>query len=393
LSAARRPKAPQTTRAQHGPALGRRAAETVTAASVLTIDLGAIAANYRTLKSRLDPSCECAAVVKADAYGLGAAQVAPALVHAGCRSFFVFTIDEGIALRQALQPVAPEAAVYVMQGPLPGTEALFDRHRLVPFLNTVEQVASWAAHGGPRPAALMVDTGMSRLGLSAHDIDALQAEPGWRDGVALALVVSHLACADDPADAMNASQLALFRTARTKLPAAPASLANSPGIFLGPDYHFDLVRPGAALYGLESGPASCGLLRQVVELKARILQVRDVDRGTAVGYGAAHRVARRSRIATAAIGYGDGLNRQIGDRGSGFIDGTRVPLVGRVSMDVVTFDVTDVPEALAAPGAQIELMGPHHSVDALAEEAGTIGYEILTSLGRRFRRAYVGVDG
>lgn len=360
------------------------------AGAILTIDLDALAANYTRL-SGMAGGAACGAAVKGDAYGIGMAAAAPALASVGCRHFFVALIDEGIALRAIL----PEAEIYVLNGPLARTEADFAAHRLVPVLNSLAQIALWQQHarkaGGAR-AILHVDTGMNRLGLPAAELDRLAAAPGrFLDGISLDYVMSHLASADTPASAQNEMQRAAFASARARLPAAKASLANSSGIFLGPAYHFDLVRPGAALYGV--GPTGRGRenpIRPVVGLKGRILQLRDVDSPMTVGYGAAYTVPRTGKLATISIGYADGLLRSLGNRGSARIGDRRVPIVGRVSMDLITVDVTDVPAPLAEPGQFVELIGATHTVDDLAAEAGTIGYEILTALGRRHVRRYVG---
>ncbi|WP_142848699.1 alanine racemase [Telmatospirillum sp. J64-1] len=361
------------------------------ASALLTIDVGAVAANWRQLRDRLGPGKECAGVVKADAYGLGIAAIAPALAQAGCRHFVVAIIDEGITLRKLL----PEAEIIVLGGPWPGCEEDFAEHRLIPVLNSPEQIAAWralCARRGPLSAVLHLDTGMARLGLTPAERDALRPED--LKNIPLALVMSHLACADEAGNEMNARQLAEFREGLArlqKLLGRPlrASFANSSGIFLGPDYHFDLGRPGVALYGVNPCPGSANPMAPVVRLQGRIIQVRDVDSPQTVGYGATHRVTRRSRIATVAVGYADGYLRYLGNKGCASIGGFRVPVVGRVSMDLITLDVTDIPSPLAHAGAFADLIGPDHDVDALATEAGTIGYEILTSLGNRYHRRYV----
>jgi alanine racemase len=351
------------------------------AGAILEIDLAAIAANWRALAKRVAPA-DCAAVVKADGYGLGAAPVARTLMAAGCRLFFVATIDEGIALRAAL---GPGAEIAVLNGVLPGCATDFAAARLTPVLNDRGQIAEWAATGGGLPAILHVDTGMTRLGLPPHAAATVSREfPGvqWR------AVISHLACADTPEHSLNDAQLTVFNTARANFADVPASLAASSGIFLGRDFHFDFVRPGAALYGVNPLPSAANPLRPVVRLKGRILQVQEVDRGRSVGYGATHVMDASGRLATVAIGYADGWLRTFGRRGGGWIGGRRVPLVGRVSMDLTVFNVTRVDPVLARPGAFIELLNEIHGVDAAAAEAGTIGYEILTSLGRRYHRIY-----
>jgi alanine racemase len=355
------------------------------ACALLTIDLDAIVANWRALKGLMRPGADCAAAVKGDAYGLGAVRVAPALYAAGCRKFFLATIDEALTLR----PLLPaDAALIVLGGPLPRTEVDFVEHGLWPVLNSPEQVARWAAVAGPKPPCVVhLDTGMNRLGLTRRELE------GLADAIAALrpeLVMSHLACSEDAGEAMNAAQRDRFEAMRAMLPPCPASFANSGGIFLGQAFHFQLTRPGAALYGLVPCPAAAPILQQVVALQGRILQVRDVDSPQTVGYGASHRVRRKGRVATVAVGYADGYLRSLGNRGHGILGGIRVPLVGRVSMDLITFDVTEVPEPLARPDDFIELIGPGHTVDDLAAEAGTIGYEILTNLGSRYLRSYAG---
>lgn len=372
------------------------------AGAILEIDLGAIVANWRLLGETAAPA-ECAAVVKADGYGLGAAPVARALAAAGCRLFFVATLDEGIALRQALGAM-PEIAV--LNGPLPRTAAEFAAYGLTPVLNEPGQIAEWtklrsasvlpamvvgaaAVQQKPSPAILHLDTGLARLGLTSREFLALvEAAPPirWR------ALISHLACADTPEHPMNAAQLARFAAAATLLPGTPASLAASCGIFLGPEYRFALVRPGAALYGINPRPGGVNPLCPVVRLSARILQVRQIDRGEPVGYGAAHAMAAPGRVATVALGYADGWLRSLSGCGCGYIGGCRVPLIGRVSMDLVTFDVSALPEETARPGDAIELIGANHGLDQVAAEAGTIGYEILTSLGARYHRIYRASD-
>ena len=357
--------------------------------SVLTIDLGAIAANYRRLCRELRKA-GCAAVVKADAYGLGAVRVAPVLAAAGCRHFFVAHLNEAIAIRAVL----PKAtAIYVLNGLLRGEEKDFRRGRFIPVLNDTAQVAHWAkvarATRTALPAVLHVDTGMSRLGLAEAEAMALAADRPRLAGLDLRYVMSHLAVSDEPAHELNRTQLAAFARVRAAFPDIPASLANSSGIFLGPAYHFDLVRPGSALFGINPLPGRPNPLRQAVRLQGKILQIHDVDPPRTVGYGATHRVASRTRIATVAAGYADGWPRSLSNRGSAYLGDVRVPVIGRVSMDLLTLDITHVPAAIR-PGAMVELLGDRLPVDDVAEAAGTIGYEILTRLGHRYHRVYRG---
>lgn len=363
------------------------------AGGLLTIDLDAVAANWRLLRDRVTGG-DCAAVCKADAYGLGAGPVATRLAREGCRHFFVAHLDEAIALRPILAAAGSDAPIYVLNGLIPNAVADYLADRLVPVLNSLGEVEAWSAAAKARgrrlAAVLNIDTGMARLGLPPDEAETLAAAPERLDGIALACVMSHLACAYDRTNPLNAQQLAAFRGWRARLPAVPASFANSSGIFLGPDYHFDLARPGASIYGLAPLGDESNPMAQVVRLQGRILQIRFVDRGMTVGYGATHRFTRPSRLATVAVGYGDGYLRSLGNAGSGFVGDIRVPVVGRVSMDLVTFDVTDAPEAATRPGAMIDLLCDRHPADALASQAGTIGYEILTALGRRYHRRYVG---
>ncbi|MFJ1467293.1 alanine racemase [Massilia orientalis] len=360
------------------------------AGAVLTIDLDAIAANYRLLAERA-AGAVVAGVMKADAYGLGMARVAPALVRAGCRVFFTAHVDEGIRLRGI---VPPGSTVYVLHGPPPGTAADFLEHGLTPVLNDPGQVREWSALcariGRRLAAAVQADSGMSRMGLAPADLAALGEPRDWLAAFDPVLLMSHLACADVPDHPMNARQRLRFDAIRAQFPAMPASLANSSAVFLGPDFHYDLARPGAALYGINPQPGHANPLRQAVSLDARIVQVRTIEAGAAVGYGARYVAEGTRRIATIAIGYADGWLRALSGRGSAYIDGVRVPVAGTVSMDSITLDVTGIPDARLQPGMSVELLGPHQHVDDVAAEAGTIGYEVLTRLGARFERRYVG---
>ncbi|HWI26690.1 MAG TPA: alanine racemase [Stellaceae bacterium] len=369
----------------------RRSRALARAGAVLEVDLAAIVENWRRLAARLAPGASCAAVVKADAYGLGMARVAPRLAAAGCRLFFVATIDEGIALRRVL----PGIEIAVLGGFLPGTGGEFTRTRLIPVLNSADEIDAWRANPRTRafPAMIHVDTGMARLGLARDELAALAGAPERLAGLQLRAVLSHLACAEDAGARQNSEQLAAFRAALGLLPQAPASLAAGSGIFLGPDYHFAFVRPGAALYGVNPLPGRPNPMAQVVRLKGRILQVRDIDTGMTVGYGATHRMERPGRIATVAVGYADGWLRSGSHRGSAGIAGRRVPVVGRISMDLLTLDVTGIDPALARPGNFVDLMDDTYGVDEVAAAAGTIGYEILTALGQRYHRIYRGEAG
>jgi alanine racemase len=359
------------------------------ASAVLVIDLDGIVENWRLLAARVEPA-DCAAVVKADGYGLGAAKVAAALTAAGCRLFFVATLEEGIALRGVL-PGSCEIAVF--NGPSPGSAEEFVFHHLVPVLNEPGQIADWlklARRCGGLPAIMHVDTGMARLGLTMRELERLAEEPDLHDAIRWRALISHLACADQPEHPLNEQQRLRFLDARHRVGEVPASIAASSGIFLGRGFHFDFVRPGAALYGVNPQPDAPNPMRQVVRLKGRILQIRDVECGDTVGYGAAHTIGQPGRLAIVAMGYADGWLRSLSHRGSGRLGGTRLPLVGRVSMDLIVLDVTDADPALAQPGGFIDLLDEDYGVDAAAADASTIGYEILTGLGRRCHRVYRG---
>lgn len=363
------------------------------ASAILTIDLGALTDNYRRLQSQA-PSAICAAVVKADAYGLGAAEVAPALVRAGCRFFFVAHLEEGIALR-AILGQGPRIAV--LHGVLPGTEDACLRNGLIPVLNDAQQLALWRslARRVERvlPAILQADTGMARFGFAPAALEHVLTTPGDLYGLSVDLVMSHLACADTPDHPANALQRVAFETLREsldkRLPGVQMSLAASSGIFLDPAFHADLVRPGAALYGINPQPGRPNPMRQVVRLQARVLQRRMVSPGDGIGYGYAAVAERPTRLAIVAAGYADGFPRHASGRALAFVGPHPLPLVGRVSMDSVILDVTDAPEAAVPLGGLVDLIGTPNDVDALAEAATTIGYEVLTRLGSRYYRNYI----
>ncbi|MGG5888650.1 alanine racemase [Falsiroseomonas sp. HC035] len=345
---------------------------------VLTVDLGAIVANWRDLGAR--HGAAVAGVVKADAYGLGAGPVARALRDAGCRHFFVAHLSEGMALRQALG-AGPD--IIVLNGFPPGAD---EDASLLPVLNSLGDAAAWAGRG---PALLHLDTGMSRLGLDAAEQAALAADPVLLAGLALRFVMTHLACADEPDHPLNTLQAARFAAAaRMVAPGVPTSFANSSGLFLGPDFRSDLARPGCALYGINPTPGAPNPMRQVVTLEVPVLQIREIQAGDTVGYGASYTAPVTSRVATVAAGYADGYLRSLSGRSLALFQGRAVPLIGRVSMDLTTFDVTDFPEL--RPGDRLMLVGGDaNTPDDIAARCGTIGYEVLTSLGQRYHRAHV----
>jgi alanine racemase len=363
----------------------------VRAGATLEIDLGAVTASLQTL-CRQHATGVVAAVVKADAYGLGAPSVVPALHAAGCQHFFVASLDEALAIRD----LAAGAMIAVFNGAAPGSEADFAAADIVPVLNSLAEITAWAAQanrlGRKLPALLHVDTGMSRLGLDRRELATLAEQPSRLDGIAPRYIMTHLVSSELADEPVNERQLQRFAEACATLPPAPRSLANSSAIFLGPRFASDLARPGAALYGINPTPGRANPMQNTVRLLARVLQVREIAAGETVGYNATWRAARPSRIGTVGIGYADGWLRSQSGRGearpmSGHgasFDGRPVPLVGRVSMDLTTYDLTDRPEI--GPGDWLELIGPATPPDRVAEAAGTNGYEILTSLGSRCAR-------
>ena len=361
------------------------------AGGILTIDLGAIEANWRALLRRAMPA-ECAAVIKADAYGCGVEKVAAHLAKAGCRTFFVADLGEARRVRS----VASEPAIYVLNGIIPGAAAAFPDLRARPVIGSMAELAEWDAfctgqdwHGG---AALHVDTGMNRLGVSVNDAAALA--PRIRaENHGITLLMSHLACSELPEHPLNARQISVFREVRVLYRGVPSSLANSSGIFLGASAHCDMVRPGVALYGVNPIPGQSNPMRAVIDLQARIAQVRTVPRGETVGYDGAWTAKRATRVAVVSVGYADGYLRAASASdeapgGEAIIAGKRCPFAGRVSMDLIAIDVTELPEGAVRRGDFATLIGDEITVDAVASAAGTIGYEVLTGLGLRYHRIY-----
>jgi alanine racemase len=363
-----------------------------TAGGLLTIDLAAIEANWRMLSSRTVP-IECAAVLKADAYGCGLEAVTARLAKAGCKTYFVADIAEGRRVRA----LARDAVIYVLNGLAPHTAPAFRDSNLRPVINGPAELAEWdafvAASNWRGGAALHVDTGMNRLGLSPDEAVAV-ASRVQLENHGFTLLMSHLACAEAPSNPMNDRQIRMFRELRIMFRGVSASLANSSGIFLGGGtVHCDLVRPGIALFGGNPTPGKTNPMRPVVELKGRILQVREVKRGDTVGYGASFTAQRATRVAIVAVGYADGyLRSAAGDRNKPpaqvIVGGKRCPLAGRVSMDIISIDVTDVPDGRARRGDFATLIGGDLGIDELAAALGTISYEVLTRLGDRFHRVY-----
>lgn len=363
--------------------------ESRAACGVLTIDLAALVANYEQLVRRAAPS-RAAAVVKADAYGLGVAHVAPALYNAGCRDFFVAHFIEALRLKPYLRS---DARILVLNGLLPGSEDDCAALGIVPVLNSLEQVTNWSttarALGKTLPAAIQVDTGMSRLGLEPAEVDTLLAEPERLAGVHVEIIMSHLACGDEPEHDANPRQLGRMQAVRQRFADAKLSFANSAGIFLGEDYRGDLARPGIALYGGAPLAEGDNPMQPVVRLEVRVVQTRTVPSGAEIGYGASFVAKSEMRLATIAAGYADGLPRHLSNKGAAYFGNVRLPIVGRVSMDSIILDVTALEPGTLKLGSMVELIGPHQTLETVAADAGTISYEILTSLGRRYERRYL----
>jgi alanine racemase len=350
----------------------------------LIVDLGALARNFRKLRAAAAPA-GCAAVVKANAYGLGAAAVVSRLLGEGCRRFFVATVAEG----QALRVSAPDAAIYVLEGVLEGQADNLIENRLTPVLNSLEQVERWTARVDARAAVLHIDTGMSRLGMTVKEIEALASNAALLARLEVEYMLTHLACADDPSHALNCDQLRRFDLLRGRLPPAPTSIGNSAAIFIDGAHCGDLARPGIALYGGNPFSDRANPMEPVVTLRARIVQIREVDEALTVGYGATYEAAPPARLAVLGVGYADGYPRCLGNLGQAAVGGRRVPVVGRVSMDLLCVDISALAANEVRVGDWAELFGTTVTLDEVAEAAGTISYEILTGLGQRLHREYL----
>src|SRR5438876_9677310 len=370
-----------------------QAAALATATGVVTVDLDAVVANWRKLEKTAVPA-ECAAVIKADAYGCGVEPVARALAAAGCKTFFVATLDEARAARAAM----PTADIYVLNGFFQNTGEAYAKIDCKPVIGDLNELAEWDVFcrrsGWNGSAAIHIDTGMNRLGLTITEAQGIVPRINAGDH-GITLVMSHLACAEALNHPLNARQLATFREIASLFTGVPASLSNSSGIFLSPQFQFDLVRPGAALYGVNPTPEADNPMQPVVELKARIVQIRNVERGETVGYGGTWTARRPTKLAIVSAGYADGYFRAAsandGTRGAEVIvAGKRCPIAGRVSMDLIAVDITDLEKNAVRRGHMVTLLGEGITVDELAHHFGTIGYEVLTSLGSRYARAYKG---
>lgn len=350
---------------------------------LLKISLTAVVDNFLLIKKRLNPACEMAGVVKANAYGLGVDKVAPVLYAQGCRRFFVATPEEGIALRALLADIS----IFVFGGFRRGAEDSYLSHNLVPVLNSRDDITRFKKTGGGA-CALFFDTGMNRLGLEEGDVEYFSRHPDFIGDLNVEMIISHFACADEE-HPKNEEQYRAFEKIAALFPHIPKSLSNSSGIFRDDRFHFDIVRPGMALYGLNPLPEKPNHMHPVVSLETPVLQVRSVKKGETIGYGASYTFKKDSTIAVVALGYADGISRAFSNNGALYFNNMRLPVRGRVSMDFLTVEIDDLPEAQRPqPGDMLEVMGPNQSADDLARDAGTIGYEILTSLGQRYQRIY-----
>lgn len=349
----------------------------------LEIDTGAILHNYKTLHALLHNST-CSAVLKADAYGFGIKEIAPLLSQEGCSSFFVAHLEEGLYLRTLLK----DPAIYVLSGILPGTEDLFAEKNLTPVLNNFDMVKLWAKEAQKRgkklPCVLHFDTGMRRNGFDQKDLGLLFDSLQELRCLDVQVIMSHLVSSHDAKDPLNRHQQDLFETLRRHFPHAKASLADTGGIYLGQDFHYDIVRPGKGLFGLFNDAA----LNPCLKLFGRILQIRAAHKGESVGYGATHTLARESKLATIGIGFADGYDRRLSNTGHVEFQGFKAPIIGRISMDYTVVDVTDIPESLCYQGGWAELVNHTLTLDTLAHTIGTISRELSTGFSKRLMRIY-----
>lgn len=358
------------------------------AGPVLTVDLDAVRSNYQLLQKTVAPAI-CASVVKADAYGLGMDRVAVALSEVGCKDFFVAWAEEGLDLR----PHLPNSRIFVLHGAIPGTVPEIYKHNLIPVVNHLGQLAECANHAARMekmlPVAIHVDSGLNRLGMPIEEVVKLSGNPDLLSGLKLELVMSHLAVPALANHPMNAQQLQDFRKALSLLPKVPASIAASSGSFLGKDYHFDMVRIGSSIYGMNPQPNKPNIMRAVARLEFPVLQLQEIAAGKTIGYGCTYKTERTTRIMTLGGGFSDGYMRSLSNAGTIWIGDYRCPVVGRVSMDLITVDVTDIPAHLVQPGQMVAILHDQYTVNHLAGEARTRTTEILCGLGRKPKRRYV----
>jgi alanine racemase len=357
---------------------------------ILTIDLAAVRRNYQLIKSRLSANSRAGAVVKANGYGLGAAEIANALLSEGCRDFFVSSLQEGLSLRGKLR----EGRIYILNGFYASGADLYIENNLIPVMGSFMEIESYknlgSKHGKKLDAWLSFNIRMNRLGLGKVETEKLLSEMYRLDGINVAGVLTHFACADEKDHPMNETQYEVFQKIAKHFPQAEKSLCNSSGIFRDPKYHHDIVRPGMALYGLNPAPEAKNPMEPVLSLKAPVVRVRLVYKGATVGYNATYKCNKDTWLATISAGYADGVFWNLGNKGALYWKGYRCPIRGRVSMDLTTVDLSEIPEGLRPkPGDEMEIIGPHQGADELAKSAGTIGYEVLTALGNRYKREYL----
>lgn len=358
----------------------------------LTIDLKALMANYRLFDEKTGTSCDVAAIVKANAYGLGVKPVADTLYSCGARSFFVATLEEALELKAHLDEQNSKITrLAILGGLFHGCEQDYSAHNLSPVLNSLDEIERWQKQAAktqhPLPAIIHFDTGMNRLGLGPRETQTLLDDPDKLDGLDVQMIMSHFACADEKDHPMTEAQFEQFDQLAKAFPETVKSLANSSGIFRTSKHHYELVRPGMAMYGLNPTPEKINPMTPVISLETRILQTRNARRDSTIGYSATYRFKKDTAVATVALGYADGFLRALSNKGTLYYKGQPCPIIGRVSMDLVTVDISGL-EQKPEPGEIMEVIGLHQTADDLASAAGTIGYEILTDLGRRYHRTY-----
>lgn len=356
----------------------------------LRIDTQAIKRNYALIDRVVGQSCVTGASVKADCYGLGAEGVLPALFDQGCRDFFVATIEEGMRARKIL---GDGANIYILNGFWPDLQQDFLAYQLTPVLNALDDIERYNAfskeNGGDLPALLHFDTAMNRLGLPQGEAQILCDDLSRLDAINVQYVMSHFSSSDDRSAAQNAQQNERFRGITKHFPQAKYSLCNSGGVFQSSDYHFDLVRPGIALYGGAPITGEENPMELVLRLDVPVLQVHSVKAGETAGYNATYKFERDSYVAVVSLGYADGVFRSLSNNGALYWNGVRMPFRGRVSMDLIICDLCDVPQnQYPAHGDVAEFIGNHQTIDDIARDAGTISYEVITALGRRYIREY-----
>ncbi len=356
--------------------------------AILTIDLKALSKNYLFLKSQVNSHCIVAGVVKANAYGLGLKPVVRTLLSEGCPQFFVATLNEALEFRT----FEPHAPVAVLGGLFTDAEDIYIKNNIQPVINSLNDLARWQGSGVSAdkslPTILHIDTGMNRLGLSPDDVQKLKGTPKLYQNLDIEWVMSHFACADDSHHPMTVQQYDLFKKCANNFPKAKRSLGNSSGTFRGVHNHINMIRPGVALYGGNPTPELKNPMQQVIKLKAKVLQIRECEKGDSIGYGASHVFKKNTQTATIGIGYADGFSRADSNKGQLFFNNTPCPILGRISMDLTTIDVSQC-KIKPKQGDWVEVIGKNQTIDDFAKNANTISYEILTSLGNRYAREYI----